>query len=65
MTAQKKKIVNLAFVGKTVKSIDTSSANCWIFHFTDGTSVLVDTEAKGHGLYGPVVYEDQLLCPEK
>ena len=57
MTAQeKKKVVNLAFVGKTIKSIDTSYVNCWTFHFTDETSVILDVEAKGYGFYGPVVY---------
>ena len=32
------------FYGKTIKSIDTSTSNVWIFHFTDGTSCEVWAE---------------------
>ncbi len=42
-------------VGKTISSVDeTFGANVVRIYFTDGTAVVVDTEAIGHGLYRPV-----------
>jgi hypothetical protein len=35
------------FEGKTIKSIDDTSCNVAIFHFTDGTSVELWTEIFG------------------
>lgn len=29
--------VNDLFKGKTIKSVDDSTMNVWVFHFTDGT----------------------------
>lgn len=47
--------------GKTIKKIDNSSVNQLIFHFTDDTVAVIDTEAKGHGLYGP----ELIACGQK
>lgn len=30
------------FNGKTIAKIDTSAANMWVFHFTDGTKIGVE-----------------------
>jgi hypothetical protein len=54
MTTDDVNDVNAAFVGKTIKSISVY-CNQWTFNFTDGTTVDVDTEHKGQGLYGPVL----------
>ena len=43
---------NKIFVGKTIKSIDVKSINSVTLFFTDGTSVILETEAFGSGLYG-------------
>lgn len=45
------------FHGKTIQKVDGSSANCWVFHFTDGSSAFVDTVHKGHNIYGPFLDE--------
>jgi hypothetical protein len=55
MSDPRTKGIKAAFYGKTIKWIDTKSVNFWVFHFTDGTTAGIDTEAMGHGLYGPVV----------
>lgn len=39
-------------VGKTISKVDTSAVNCVYLAFTDGTSIVLDTEAEGYGLYG-------------
>lgn len=31
--------IGTIFDGKTIKTVDTSCANFWIFKFTDGTSI--------------------------
>jgi len=49
----RKKEINKKFVGKTISRIEIPGLNCWIFHFTDGTSVTIDTYAMGHGIHGP------------
>jgi len=42
-------------VGKTILSVDeTFGANVVRINFTDGTTVVIDTEAIGLGLYRPV-----------
>lgn len=43
-------------VGKTIKRIDESSVNCLNIEFTDGTELLLEVEAAGHGLYTNVGY---------
>jgi hypothetical protein len=45
--------INNRFVGKTIKQVKILGLNSWEFHFTDGTSVTIDTFAMGHGIYGP------------
>jgi hypothetical protein len=51
---RKQNLNNKLFVGKTVKEVDSTAVNCCIFHFTDGTSVMIETEAvmPTLGLYG-------------
>jgi len=44
--------VSRKFKGKTIKRVDTTACNMWIFYFTDGTEAAIETEAVGHGLYG-------------
>jgi len=46
--------VNAAFVGRTIRHIDTQSINQWTFTFTDGDKVSIDTVNKG-AFYGPVL----------
>lgn len=42
-------------VGKTIQSISTTMGiNVVKLNFTDGTSIVIDTEAVGLGLYAPV-----------
>jgi hypothetical protein len=43
-------------VGKTIKRIDETACNCLNFEFTDGTELLLEVEAVGHGLYGNIGY---------
>lgn len=38
------------FVGKTVESVDTSSVNCVIFRFSDGTEKKVFAECASDGI---------------
>ena len=52
---KRQKLFNKAFKGKTVKSIDAFAINSVTFFFTDGTSVDLDTENVGYGIYGVVV----------
>lgn len=43
-------------VGKTIAEVDIKfGVNVVLLKFTDQTSVVVDTEAVGHGLYTPVL----------
>lgn len=51
--------------GKTILRVDTKSVNVWFFFFTDGTSIAIDTEAKGHGIYGPVFANTEEYSPRK
>lgn len=46
--------VNAAFVGRTIRHIDTQNINQWTFTFVDGGKVSVDTVNKG-AFYGPVL----------
>jgi hypothetical protein len=41
------------FNGKTIASVDNIAVNQLVFFFTDKTVAVIDTEYKGHGLYGP------------
>ena len=34
-------------IGKTIKSINQSSINCWVIYFTDGTEKWIWAEADG------------------
>jgi len=43
-------------VGKTIKQIDESSVNVLNIEFTDGTELMLEVEAAGHGLYTNVGY---------
>lgn len=43
-------------VGKTIKQIDEKSVNCLNIEFTDGTELLLEVEAAGHGLYTNIGY---------
>jgi hypothetical protein len=46
-------------IGKTVAKIDKSFGdNVLRIVFTDGTSVVIDTEPIGHGLYAPVLMSE-------
>ncbi len=42
--------INAIFKGKTIKSVDDSSMNAWIFTFEDGTQQTVYAEC-GSGSY--------------
>jgi hypothetical protein len=60
MSAQQNLIerqAKLVFEGKTIERVDARSVNCWTFFFSDGTYATIDTEARGHGIYGPSVVE--------
>ena len=46
--------VNAAFVGRTIRHIETNHINQWTFTFTDGDKVSIDTVNKGV-FYGPVL----------
>lgn len=48
---------NTELIGKTIESVDTSACNLNVIHFTDGTSVTIETEYFGGNIYGPVWYE--------
>lgn len=43
-------------VGKTIKAIDETAANCLNIEFTDGTELLLEVESAGHGIYTNVGY---------
>jgi len=43
------------FEGKTVFRLQIIGVNCLIFSFTDGSTITLDTEHFGMGLYGIVV----------
>lgn len=52
-------------VGKTIKSVDEKSAcNTVKLTFTDGTTLMVDTDAVGHGIYRPVLYPSSEYEPK-
>jgi hypothetical protein len=40
----RKALINNAFVGKTIQSIEADSVNVWLFKFTDGTEQQVEAE---------------------
>ena len=40
------------YKGKMIKRVDARSANMWVFYFTDGTRLGLETEAVGGGIYG-------------
>jgi hypothetical protein len=44
--------VSAFFNGKTIRSVDTSACNVWVFHFTDGTDVSIEVEARGWSVFG-------------
>lgn len=46
---------NKDFEGKKIIKVDVSAINSWTFCFDDGTSILIEVEAIGHGLYGMLV----------
>jgi hypothetical protein len=39
-------------VGKQIQSIDNTAANMTMIMFTDGSSLRLDTEHVGYGIYG-------------
>lgn len=41
-----------SIVGKTVKSVNAESFNAWLIEFTDGTSMVIDTEPGPAGIPG-------------
>ena len=51
--ANRRQEINNQFCGKTVRDVEILGLNSWTFHFTDGSSVTIDTFAMGHGIYGP------------
>ncbi len=56
MNAAQKKIQTVAsgFNGKTIKTIDASSANMWTIYFTDGSFLSLETEHFGYNIHGIV-----------
>ena len=58
--------INSMFKGKTVAGINTNAWNMWVFRFTDGTRIAVETEHKGMGVYGfSIVPERDLAVPAR
>jgi hypothetical protein len=53
-----------SIVGKTIKAVKEESINCVQIDFTDGTDVMVDTEARGHGIYGPILFATAEYKPQ-
>lgn len=49
--------VTASFQGKTIQSVDASCTNSWIFHFSDGTYAVIETEYFHHNIYGLAVCE--------
>lgn len=45
------------YIGLTIKSVDTSAVNVTGIEFTNGTKIIIETEAAGHGIYAPSVFE--------
>jgi hypothetical protein len=53
-------------IGKTIKSVDEKfGANVVKLKFTDGSSVVIDTEAIGLGLYCPSLEPVEAYKPKK
>jgi hypothetical protein len=53
------------FEGKTVRKVEASSANLWMFYFTDGSALEISTESFGHGISGLVPDTDPLRTEVK
>lgn len=55
------------FVGKTIASLDTRAVNEVVFHFTDGTTVALETECAlpSLGLYGIAQVAPKLTVQER
>jgi len=49
---QRKAEINTRFAGKTISRVEIASLDYWIFHFTDGSQVTVETQAMGMGITG-------------
>lgn len=52
MNQERIELGNNIFVGKTIKSVDVKTVNVIFIYFTDGTSVVLEAESYGSGLYG-------------
>lgn len=55
-------------IGKTIKSIDTTSCNYCVVFFTDGTHVVLEADAEfvGNGMSIPIlVLSDEIVTPKK
>lgn len=46
------------FVGKTIARVDARAVNVTTFYFTDGTSIIMEVEAVGPGIYGMVACDE-------
>lgn len=53
-----KKVDKKDFVGKTIKSLNTSCVNALTFEFTDDTRISPEVEAVSPGLYGILQEEE-------
>jgi hypothetical protein len=58
----RKVLIDTAFVGKTIKSVETS-CNVWTFHFSDGTQQQIEAEQAINTPYGSIagIYMQQEL----
>ena len=45
------------FEGKTIRRVDCGCVNVMVFHFTDGTCIIIETERFEGGIYGIVVVD--------
>lgn len=56
----------MMFVGKTIRYVDTTAWNVWVFHFYDGSEIEMEVEATGvPGLYGMVAREKNEISRSK
>lgn len=50
-------------IGKTIKSIEKGTINCWSIHFTDGTAISVWADVDGIGI--PEIFLDDVVIWKK
>lgn len=60
-----KLLKNKDFAGKTIEQIDAKAVNIVYFYFTDGTSLAIEVEAVGPGIYGLVTCDECKAPPPK